>query len=119
MSAHLLPTRRNLRPSTPEQTEKRTNRLELSATIVSHDELRYTPAGIPALSLTFHHASMQDEAGGQRKVELEIAAVAFGKIAEALAKLPTGTAIRCEGFLARRYRTGTTLSLHIDHYRVE
>ncbi|HVE50770.1 MAG TPA: primosomal replication protein N [Casimicrobiaceae bacterium] len=101
------------------ETDHRRNRLEVAVTIVARDELRHTPAGIPALSLTLHHASMQDEAGGQRKVELEIAAVAFGRTAEALAKLPAGTAIRCEGFLARRYRTGTTLSLHIDHYRAE
>jgi primosomal replication protein N len=51
-----------------------------------------------------------------RKVECEIAAVAFGDIAQALAKLAPGTAIRCEGFLARRYRTGTSLALHIDRF---
>jgi hypothetical protein len=28
--------------------------------------------------------------------------------------VPAGTALRCEGFLARRYRTGTTLALHIE-----
>jgi primosomal replication protein N len=64
------------------------------------------------------HASEQGEAGGRRKVDLEIAAVAFGRIAESLAKLPAGTTLRCEGFLARRYRTGTTLALHIDRYEV-
>jgi primosomal replication protein N len=49
-------------------------------------------------------------------VELEIAAVAFGPVAQGLAKLAPGTALRCEGFLARRWRTGTTLALHIDRY---
>lgn len=51
-----------------------------------------------------------------RKVECELAAVAFAQVAESLARLPVGTALRCEGFLARRYRTGTTLALHIDRY---
>ena len=66
--------------------------------------------------MTLSHVSEQAEAGGMRKVECEIASVAFAKVAESLAGLPVGTALRCEGFLARRYRTGTTLALHIDRY---
>ncbi|HEX4886204.1 MAG TPA: primosomal replication protein N [Casimicrobiaceae bacterium] len=92
------------------------NRLTLDATIADRDDLRYTPAGLPALSLTLHHASEQPEAGGRRKVDCEIAAVAFGATAASLARLPAGAAIRCEGFLARRWRTGTSLALHIDRY---
>ena len=49
-------------------------------------------------------------------MECEIAAVAFGPVAQALAKLPNGASIRCDGFIARRYRTGLTLALHIDRY---
>ena len=93
-----------------------TNRLTLDATLAARDDLRHTPVGIPALSLTLFHASEQPEAGGRRKVECELGAVAFGTVAQALAALPIGTALRCEGFLARRYRTGTTLALHIDHF---
>ena len=92
------------------------NRLTLDATIALRDDLRYTPAGVPALSLTLHHASEQPEAGGRRKVECEIAAVAYGETARDLAGLPAGSAIRCAGFLARRWRTGITLALHIDRY---
>ena len=66
--------------------------------------------------MTLSHVSEQAEAGGMRKVYCEIAAVAFGATALALAKLSPGTAIRCEGFLARRYRTGTSLALHIDRF---
>ena len=83
---------------------------------MARDELRYTPAGIPALSMTLRHASEQPEAGGARKVDCELAAVAFGGVAESLATMPTGSRLRCEGFLARRYRTGTTLALHIATY---
>jgi primosomal replication protein N len=92
------------------------NRLTLDATIAQRDGLRYTPAGVPALSLTLKHASEQPEAGGRRKVDCEIAAVAFGETAKGLASLPVGDAIRCEGFLARRWRTGVTLALHIERY---
>ena len=40
--------------------------------------------------------------------------MAFGEMAESIAKLPLGTALRCEGFVARRWRTGATLALHVD-----
>jgi primosomal replication protein N len=90
------------------------NRLAIDATLASRDALRYTPAGVPAIDLVLQHRSEQREAGGARRVECEIAAVAFGGIAETIAKLPVGTRVRCEGFLARRWRTGLTLALHVD-----
>ena len=35
--------------------------------------------------------------------------------ARKLAMVPVGSALCCEGFLARRYRTGVTVALHITH----
>ncbi len=96
-----------------------TNRLTLDATLATRDALRHTPAGVPALSMTLSHASEQPEAGGRRRVECEIAAVAFGSIAESIARIPAGSVLRCEGFIARRYRTGTTLALHIASFEFE
>jgi primosomal replication protein N len=90
-----------------------TNRLTLDATLTQRGPLRFTPAGIPAIDCTLTHQSMQAEAGGQRKVECEVSAVAFGELARKLAGVPLGGALHCEGFLARRYRTGVTLALHI------
>ena len=92
------------------------NRLTLDATLLAREPLRHTPAGLPALDCTLQHASVQAEAGGERRVECEIAAVAFADVAVALSKAPTGRALRCEGFLARRYRTGTSLALHITRF---
>ena len=92
------------------------NRLTLDATLAECGDLRYTPAGIPALECVLKHASVQPEAGGNRKVDCEIAAVAFGEPAIALARVPTGTALRCKGFLARRYRTGITVALHVNEF---
>jgi len=69
--------------------------------------------------MTLTHASEQPEAGGARRVECEIAAVAFGSVAESIARIPPGSALRCEGFIARRYRTGTTLALHIASFEFE
>jgi primosomal replication protein N len=92
------------------------NRLTIDATLAECSDLRYTPAGIPALECVLRHASTQAEAGSMRKVDCEIAAVAFGELALALAKVASGTALRCSGFLARRYRTGIALRLHVNEF---
>ena len=92
------------------------NRLTLDATLAECSDLRYTPAGIPALECVLKHASIQPEAGGNRKVDCEIAAVAYGDPAIALARVATGTTLRCKGFLARRYRTGITVALHVNEF---
>ena len=33
-----------------------------------------------------------------------------------LSRLANGTALRCTGFLARRYRTGITVALHVNEF---
>jgi primosomal replication protein N len=91
------------------------NRLTLDAKLTQRGDLRYTPAGIPAIDCTLSHQSVQAEAGGERKVECEVFAVAFADVARQLARVPLGGDLRCEGFLARRYRTGITVALHITH----
>lgn len=95
------------------------NRLTLDATLSERGDLRYTPAGIPALECTLKHVSVQPEAGGERNVDCELAAVAFGEPAKALARVPVGTALRCKGFLARRYRTGITIALHVNEFELK
>ena len=94
------------------------NRLVLDATLTERGDLRYTPAGLPALDCMLRHASVQPEAGGERKVECELAAVAFGEPAESLSRAANGTAVRCKGFLARRYRTGITVALHVNEFEL-
>jgi primosomal replication protein N len=94
------------------------NRVTLDATLAEAGPLRYTPAGIPAFDGLLRHASRQPEAGGERAVDCEIAAVAYGDAARALAKIATGTTLRCRGFLARRYRTGVTLALHVNEFEL-
>ena len=94
------------------------NRLVLDATLSERGDLRYTPAGLPALDCMLRHASVQPEAGGERKVECELAAVAFGEPAQLLSRLAVGAAVRCKGFLARRYRTGITVALHVNEFEL-
>ncbi len=90
--------------------------MTLDATLAVRDPLRYTPAGIAALDCTLRHASMQAEAGGERRVECELQAVAFAEVAQALSGMPGDRPLRYEGFLARRYRTGTSLAMHITRF---
>jgi primosomal replication protein N len=96
--------------------EAGTNRILLDATLAQRGDLRYTPAGIPAIDCTLHHRSVQVEADGQRKVECEIHAVAFGDAARDLNGIGAGSQLRCEGFLARRYREGPAVALHITRF---
>jgi primosomal replication protein N len=86
------------------------------ATLAERGDLRFTPAGLPAIDCSLHHRSTQAEADGQRKVECEMHAVAFGEVARQLSRVAAGSAIECEGFLARRYRTGAAVALHITRF---
>lgn len=89
------------------------NKLELQAEVVQIEPLRYTPAGIPLLSVVLHHVSEQIEAGMKRKVECEVNAVVLGDLA--LKGLNPGTHIQAIGFLARRSLKSTQLVMHINH----
>ena len=84
--------RRRLRPPRNDVSERVPghNRLAIDATLATRDALRHTPAGVPAIDAVLMHRSEQREAGGSRRVECEIAAVAFGGIAETIARLPVG-----------------------------
>lgn len=81
--------------------------------MVQIEPLRYTPAGIPLLSVVLRHASEQIEAGMKRKVECEVNAVILGDLA--LKGLKTGALIMAQGFLARRSLKSTQLVMHINN----
>lgn len=99
------------------------NRVALDGQIVERSALRYTPAGIPALDFVIAHESVQmesAEAGKHtgRKVELQIAATAFGPMAQDLNLSTAGQQWQFEGFIAPgRHRPGTTsrsVRLHVQ-----
>jgi len=92
------------------------NNLTLQAEVVQIEPLRYTPAGLPLLSVVLRHVSEQVEAGMKRKVECEVNAVAIGDLA--LTKLALGTQIRVTGFLAKRSLKSTQLVMHINQIAV-
>ena len=85
----------------------------MTARIAQLSELRYTPAGVPALNLVLEHEGEQIEAGSSRQVSLSIKAVAFGTLAEQAVRLDLSTNLRLKGFLASA-RTGKSVIFHIQ-----
>ena len=75
--------------------------------------LRYTPAGIPIVSATLRHSSQQLEAGIERLVEFEIAALAAGEISGRFNQAELGGIFQFTGFLARKNRNSKSLVFHI------
>jgi primosomal replication protein N len=92
------------------------NEVTLDARLAGRDDLRFTPAGLAALDFQLAHESMQTEASGERRVNCELAAIALGPIAKELAAVAVGERLRCRGFLARRYRTGISVALHVNAF---
>ena len=77
--------------------------------------MRYTPAGLPALNLRLEHESEQSDAGSQRTVKAAIKAVAFGALAERLARQAIGSVWKFIGFLANA-RQGKSVVFHIQDF---
>jgi primosomal replication protein N len=89
------------------------NSLVIEGEVVALDLLRYTPAGIPVLTITFRHTSIQNEAGMKRQAECEIQAVAMDELAKKAEGLSVGEQIKVTGFLARKSLKNDRLMLHI------
>ena len=77
--------------------------------------MRYTPAGLPALNLRLEHESEVTEAGGPRTVKVVMKAVAFGTLAERLAKQAIGSDWKFSGFVANP-RNGKHVVFHIQEF---
>jgi primosomal replication protein N len=63
--------------------------------------------------LRLEHESEAEEAGGKRQVKVELKAVAFGTMAETLARQAVGSGFRFHGFLAAP-RNGKHPVLHVQ-----
>ena len=92
--------------------------MTLDARLSARGDLRFTPAGVPALDFELAHESMQTEANTARRVACELPAVAIGPLAKDLAAVAVGAQVRCRGFLARRYRTGASVALHVNAFEL-
>jgi primosomal replication protein N len=88
------------------------NRLLLSARLIERGALRYTPAGLPALDFRLEHQSELSEENQQRKVSVQIRAIAIGAVTQTLAALALGDSSTFGGFIAGT-RNGRGLLFHV------
>jgi primosomal replication protein N len=92
------------------------NQLVLTACVAELGALRFTPAGLPAVDLRLEHESTMTEAAQPRQVKAALKAVAFGAVAERLARQALGSLWRFQGFLATP-RNGKHPVLHIQDFQ--
>lgn len=94
------------------------NGVELSAQVLAREALRYSPAGVPILTLQLAHRSTQSESGVPRQVELEIEAMAVGNVALRLDAVAPGQALTARGFLANRSLRSRRVVLHVNEFEL-
>ncbi|MDB5730170.1 MAG: single-strand binding protein/Primosomal replication protein n [Variovorax sp.] len=92
------------------------NQLLLTACVAEAGALRHTPAGLPAIDLKLEHESSLEEAGQSRQVKAALKAVAFGAVAERLARQALGSLWLFQGFLATP-RNGKHAVFHIQDFQ--
>ena len=95
------------------------NRCVIDGELHELDDLRYTPAGVPRISLKIRHVSTQQEAGISRQIQCDIPAIALGEAAQQVARLQLSQSVRVEGFLAQRSLRISQLVLHIDNINLK
>ena len=94
------------------------NQLTLSANVGEVSALRYTPAGVPILTMTLLHQSEQTELGVLRQVACEIDAKITGDMALQWQN-SAGKRVEVKGFLAKRSLKSNRLILHIQHIEMK
>ena len=92
------------------------NSLVLTACVAELGTLRFTPAGLPAIDLRLEHESTVTEAAQPRQIKAALKAVAFGAVAEWLARQALGSLWRFQGFLATP-GNGKHPVLHIQDFQ--
>ncbi len=94
------------------------NQVVLTGKLIERNELRHTPAGVPALNFRIGHVSEQVEAGRSRSVSLDIEGVALGEVAQKLSKAAQEAEYRFEGFLAMRSKLSRQPVLHVSRFEL-
>ena len=87
--------------------------------VSAREPLRFTPAGLPVVTLTLDHRSTQVEAMVPRQVQATIDAVALGMLAQCMDGVQIGQSVRVSGFLANRSRRSTRVVLHVNEFEIE
>ena len=67
------------------------------------------------MEFKLRHESQQPEAGGSRRIEAEIGAIAFEAQARLLAGARLNTGLKLQGFLGARSKRSKKLVLHVTN----
>ncbi|MCL4745731.1 MAG: primosomal replication protein N [Burkholderiaceae bacterium] len=94
------------------------NFVQLRATLAERGSLRFSPGGVALLSATLRHTSQQMQAGAQRTIELEVAAVFAGRLAERAERVSLGASIFASGFLAPRRKASRLMLLNVTEFEL-
>lgn len=94
-------------------TEPGENHFQCTGILIERELKRYTPAGIPMTAAKLLHTSEQVEASIRRRVELELAVIAAGEMADRLERAELGKMFRFSGFFARKNRNSKALVFHL------
>ncbi len=92
------------------------NTIHLNGELTQKAQMRYTPAGAPVLEVVFHHMSVVNEAGSQRRLEFDFSAKVCGDVALTLDKEPLGSVLNVTGFIAPKNIRSRQLIVHITQY---
>lgn len=81
--------------------------------------MRYTPAGLAALEFRLKHFSEQVEAGGKRRIECVVPAVALGPIVERIVAAGDDAPGTFSGFIASRRQGAEQMIFHVTELDLE
>jgi primosomal replication protein N len=70
---------------------------------------------VAAVEFKLAHDSEQDEAGGKRSIQAEVAAIAFETHARLITGATLGTNLKVQGFLAAKSKRSKRLILHVTN----
>lgn len=93
--------------------------MSLSGRIAGLAPIRYTPAGLAALEFKVQHLSEQLEAGGRRRVECVVPAVALGPLVERIVAAGDEAPAVFTGFLASRRAGAEQMIFHVTELELE
>ena len=68
-----------------------------------------------AVEFRLGHESEQDEAGGRRRIEAEVSAIAFETQAKLITGRPLGSSVKLQGFLSAKSKRSKRLILHVTN----
>jgi len=95
------------------------NHFTLTASLVSKDAIRFTPAGLPVMHCQLHYVGEVSEVDMPRQIQMSVEAIAIGPIQRTLEQMNLGSMAVFEGFLAPKTLRNQRLVFHITHIQLK